>query len=614
MDLYFYPHKRSRISAPFVVSEEEKQQPSIEVLPDECLFEIFRRLPGGQERSVSACVSKRWLMLLSSIQRDEICAQHPQKSGLNDSNGIKSDDKECQETETDSHGYLSRHLEGKKATDVRLAAIAVGTASCGGLGELSIRGSSSTRGLTNRGLEAISRNCLSLRVLSLWNLPSIGDEGLTKIAKGVHSLEKVDLSHCPAITDKGLIAIAMGSPNLQSVTLESCSNIGDESLQALGRFCPNLKYITIKNCPLVGDKGIATLFSSAGHALAKAKLEVLNVSDASLAVIGHYGKALTDLTLVGLQNVNERGFWIMGKGQGLQNLKSLSITACPLASDLGICSIAEGCQNLERFALRKCPRVSDHGVSSFTKRAESLESLQLEECHRITQCGLFGTLTNCGEKLKALGFVNCLGIQDFDAGFPLTSPCHSLKSLTIQNCPRFGDASLVMLGRLCPNLAYINLTRLQNITDAGIQPLIQSSEARLIKVNLSGCANLTDRSVTDIAKLHGETLELLNLDGCRYITDVSLTEIASNCLFLRELDVSRCGITDTGIADLAAAKQISLQIFSIAGCCLVTEKSLPFLIAMGKSLVGLNIQKCSGISYGAVDLLIDHLWRCDILS
>ncbi|KAI3454204.1 hypothetical protein Pfo_010867 [Paulownia fortunei] len=634
MDVFFLPRKRSRISAPFVVSGEPKQQPSIEVLPDECLFEVFRRLPGSQERSACACVSKRWLMLLSSIRRDEICTSeitqfvepeirsNPQKADdsakpkekreFHDSNGIKSEDEECEET--DSHGSLSRCLEGKKATDVRLAAIAVGTASRGGLGKLSIRGSTSTRGLTNLGLKAISRGCPSLRVLSLWNLPSIGDEGLCEIASGSHFLEKIDLCHCPAITDKGLIAIAMNCPNLMSVTVESCSNIGNESLQALGRYCSNLKYITVKNCPLVGDQGIASLFSSAGHILTKAKLQALNISDVSLAVIGHYGSAMTDLALVGLQNVNERGFWVMGKGQGLQNLKSLLITACQGVSDLGLEAVGKGCPNLKLFALRKCPHVSDHGVVSFAIAAGSLESLQLEECHRITQCGVFGILANCGGKLKALALANCLGIQDLDFGFPLTSLCHSLRSLTIRYCPGFGDTGLGMLGRLCPKLTQVDLSGLQGITDAGILPLVQSSEAGLVKVNLSECVNLTDNAVTAIAKLHGETLELLNLDGCRYITDVSLMAIARNCSLLSELDVSRCGITDSGIAVLAAAERISLQIFSLGGCSLVSDKSLPFLVVLGMTLVGLNIQHCRGISCGTVDLLLDQLWRCDVLS
>ncbi|KAK6118355.1 hypothetical protein DH2020_047926 [Rehmannia glutinosa] len=635
VDVYFMPRKRSRISAPFVVSGEPKQQPSIEVLPDECLFEVFRRLPGGQERSACASVSKRWLMLLSSIRRDEICnskivqsvepeiQSNPQKANdfsetkqkceFDDSNGIKSEDEEFQET--DAQGCLSRCLEGKNATDVRLAAIAVGTASRGGLGKLSIRGSNSTRGLTNLGLKAVSRGCPDLQVLSLWNLSSIGDEGLCEIASGCHLLQKIDLCHCPGITDEGLIAIAKNCPNLMSVTVESCSNIGNESLQALGRNCPNLKYITVKNCPLVSDQGIASLFSSAGHILTNAKLQALNISDVSLAVIGHYGSALTDLTLIGLENVNERGFWVMGKGQGLQKLRSLSITACKGVSDLGIEAVGKGCPDLKMIALRKCLLVSDRGLVSFAKAAESLESLQLEECHRITQYGIFGILANCCKKLKALALANCLGIQDLDfGGLPLTSLCLSLRSLTIRNCPGFGDAGLGLLGRLCPKLTQVDLSGLQGITDAGVLPLVQCSEAGLVKVNLSECVNLTDNVVTAIAKLHGETLEFLNLDGCKYVTDVSLMAIARNCTVITELDVSRCGITDSGIAALAAAEQISLQILSLGGCFLVSDESLPFLVVLGKNLVGLNIQHCRGISFATVDLLLDQLWRCDILS
>ncbi|KAI3512331.1 hypothetical protein L1887_19646 [Cichorium endivia] len=74
VDVYFPPRKRSRVSAPFVFSEQifKKQQTTIDVLPDECLFEIFRRLSGSQGKSTCAFVSKRWLMLLSTIRKDEI--------------------------------------------------------------------------------------------------------------------------------------------------------------------------------------------------------------------------------------------------------------------------------------------------------------------------------------------------------------------------------------------------------------------------------------------------------------------------------------------------------------------------------------------------------------
>lgn len=635
VDVYFPPRKRSRISAPFVFSEEIfEEQATIEVLPDECLFEVFRHLPGSQEKSSCACVSKRWLMLLSSIRRDEICSSEtvqsleqveevvPAKTPVSAESNKKdrligsyfeSDEVEFEGQDLKGDGYLSRCLEGKKATDVRLAAIAVGTGSCGGLGKLSIRGNNSIRGVTNLGLKTIARGCPSLRALSLWNLFSIGDEGLLEIANECHMLEKIDLCHCPAISDKAMLAIANNCPNLTSLVIESCSNIGNESLQAVGRLCPNLKSISIKNCPLVGDQGIASLLSSASLSLTKVKLESLNISDVSLAVIGHYGKAVTDLTLIGLQNVTEKGFWVMGNAQGLQKLRAFAITACQGITDLGLEVVGKGCPNLKQFCLRKCVFLSDKGLVAFAKAAGSLESLLLEECHRITQSGVFGVLINCAGKLKALSLTNCLGIKDLVFGFPVMSLCTSLRSLSIRNCPGFGNFSLALLGRMCPQLQYVDFSGLHGITDEGFSPLIESCEAGLKKVILSNCMNLTDKVVVAISKMHGGTLEVLNLEGCRFVTDASLVAIADNCFLLSELDVSRCAITDSGLAALAGAVQLYLQILSVAGCSLLSDKSLTFLRKLGENLVGLNVQRCNRMSSGMLDLLVERLWKCNIL-
>ncbi|OMO90830.1 hypothetical protein COLO4_18854 [Corchorus olitorius] len=610
VDVYFPPRKRSRISAPFVFAGErfEQKKPSIEVLPDECLFEIFRRLPGGQERSACACVSKRWLNLVSNIRRDEI-SDNKTTQPLNLKGGVVS---ETDDEDVEGDGYLSRSLEGKKATDIRLAAIAVGTAGRGGLGKLFIRGSNSSRGVTAVGLRAISRGCPSLRVLSLWNLSSVGDEGLCEIAEGCHQLEKLDLCNCPAITDKSLLAVAKSCPNLADLTIEGCANIGNEGLQAVARFCPNLKSVSIKDCPLVGDQGISSLMSSASYSLAKVKLQSLNITDVSLAVIGHYGKAVTDLSLTSLLNVTEKGFWVMGNGHGLQKLKSFAVTSCRGVTDLGIEAVGKGCPNLKQFCLRKCAFLSDNGLVSFAKAAGSLESLQLEECHRITQFGFFGSLLNCGAKLKAVSLVNCLGIKDLNCGLPAVSPCESLRSLSIRNCPGFGDASLAALGKFCPQLQNLEFSGLHGITDAGFLPLLESCEAGLVKVNLSGCVNLSDKIVCVMADLHGWTLEVLNLEGCK-ISDASLVAIAENCQLLSDLDVSKCAITDSGIAALARSSLINLQILSVSGCTMVSDKSLPSLGKLGQTLLGLNLQQCKSITSRAVDLLVEQLWRCDIL-
>ncbi|KAF3447116.1 hypothetical protein FNV43_RR12296 [Rhamnella rubrinervis] len=607
VDVYFPSRKRSRVEAPFIFTEErfeQKKQTSIDVLPDECLFEVFRRLPDGEERSACASVSKRWLMLLSNIRKDELHLKAEKENN----------EKKGEDEEVESDGYLSRSLEGKKATDVRLAAIAVGTACRGGLGKLSIRGSNAVCGVTNLGLKAIAHGCPSLKVLSLWNMTSVGDEGLCEIADGCPLLEKLDLCQCPAISDKALLAIAKKCPNLTELTIESCSNIGNESLKAVAQSCPNLKCITIKNCSLVGDQGIASLLSSTSYILTKLKLQALNITDVSLAVIGHYGKAITDLVLNGLPTVSERGFWVMGNGHGLQKLKSLTIASCQGVTDAGLEAVGKGCPNLKHCCLRKCAFVSDNGLVTFAKAAGSLENLQVEECHRFTQFGFFGVLLNCGAKLKAISLVYCLGMKDLNVGLPVFSPCQSLRSLSIRNCPGFGNANLAALGKLCPQLEHVEFSGLEGITDTGFLPLLESFEGGLSKVNLSGCVNLTDKVVSSMAEQHGLTLEILNLEGCKKISDVSLVSIAENCSVLSDLDVSKCTITDFGIVALARANFLSLQILSVSGCSLISEKSLPAFAKIGRTLLGLNLQQCKLISSRTVDRLVEALWRCDILS
>lgn len=592
--VYLPGRKRLRISAPSVFSGFEQKQTSIDILPDECLFEILRRLPSGQERSACACVSKHWLNLLSSITREEV------NESVQDVEG---------------EGFLSRSLEGKKATDLRLAAIAVGTSTRGGLGKLQIRGSGFDSKVTDVGLEAVAHGCPSLRVLSLWNLPAVGDMGLSEMAKSCPMIEKLDLSRCPGITDSGLVAIAENCVNLSDVTIDSCSGVGNEGLRAIARRCTNLRSISIRSCPRIGDQGVAFLLAQAGSYLTKVKLQMLNITGLSLAVLGHYGSAVTDLVLHGLQGVNEKGFWVMGNAKGLKNLKSLSVMSCRGMTDVGLEAVGNGCPDLKHVSLNKCLLISGKGLVALAKSALSLESLKLEECHRINQFGLLGFLMNAGLKLKAFSLANCLGIRDFSPESPLPSTsCSSLRSLSIRSCPGFGDASLAFLGKFCYQLQDVELCGLNGVTDAGVHELLQNNNVGLVKMNLSGCINVSDNIVSAVSICHGHTLESLNLDGCKNITDASLIAVAKNCYSVNDLDISSTLVSDHGIKALASSpNHLNLQVLSVGGCSAITDKSKSCIQKLGRTLVGLNIQRCGRISSSTVDTLLENLWRCDIL-
>ncbi|WMV33730.1 hypothetical protein MTR67_027115 [Solanum verrucosum] len=359
----FSPRKRICVTT---TSENFKQRnhPSIEILLDTCLFEVFKCLPSGQETSVCACVSKRWLTLLSSIHKDEIA----------EFNGIEGE------------GSLFRSLVGREATYVRLAAIVVGTANRGGLAKLSIRGDNPCHDVTDAGLKAIARCCPTLRDLSLWNVSFVGDEGLSEIAHGCHLL---DIFQCPTITDNSLLAVAKKCTHLTFLTIDSCSKIGNKSPKVVGQNCPNLKLVILKNCPFIKDKEIEDLFYSAGTILTEVELQTLHISDISLKIISHYGIELTSLAVGELRRIIVRDFWVMGIGQCLHKLKALSISASKGVNDLGLHVICKACPNLKLFCVRKSVVLSDNGLVACVKASVSLQNLQLKECHLITHAGFF---------------------------------------------------------------------------------------------------------------------------------------------------------------------------------------------------------------------------------
>ncbi|KAJ0843283.1 putative leucine-rich repeat domain superfamily [Helianthus annuus] len=114
--------------------------------------------------------------------------------------------------------------------------------------------------------------------------------------------------------------------------------------------------------------------------------------------------------------------------------------------------------------------------------------------------------------------------------------------------------------------------------------------------------------------VQGETLEVLNLDGCKKINDKSLVAIAESCLFLKDLDVSKSCVTDSGVACLSSSGRMNLQVLSLSGCSRVSNESLGSFEKLGKTLVGLNLQGCNSISSSVIESLVVNLWRCDILS
>lgn len=655
-----YEHHDTAFSAP--------DADLINALPDECLQEIFGFLPKVRDRCACASVCMRWLMLQSRMHRDEFkpepsrcqnrCIQEnacvpkhtPESSSLEkvdspterSQNGVEEWSEEAHMEEVDVNtvdyeagavdadkdveeeeprverqpqwaiGELSRNLEGRKATDVRLAFMAIGALARGGLGRLTIRGGSVRvgRGVTDSGLIAIGNCCAALRSLTLWDCNNIGNVGLAAIGNGCRLLEKLDLMRCSQVGDEGIQAVAKGCLLITTLNLDSCPNIGDEGLQAFGKWSGVLSTVSISNCPMVGSSGISMLARGC-QKLKKLKLEKISVGNEGLVAIGEHCRSLTRAKFASLSCCDEEGFMGFCGGAGLRQLRSLLISCCPGITDVSLEKVGKVCKDLKMCVLSQCEAVTDIGLKAFMQCCLCLDSLQLEKCHSITQAGVYAALTQCKGRLRSLGLSKCDGLNDVGVHSfvpPLT--CLSLKSLQVAQCKGVGNGCVVMMGLCCPSLEHLDLSGLTSITDGAVISILQRCGDHLLSVNLTKCINITDAAISALAT-YCPNLEILTLDGCCQVGDIGLHAVAVECSFLKELDVSGLAITDCGIQALVTLRGMWLHSLTFTGCVYLTDESLSAIEHCCPALGALNLKNCPLLSNDGLNSLQSNLWGCE---
>ncbi len=117
------------------------------------------------------------------------------------------------------------------------------------------------------------------------------------------------------------------------------------------------------------------------------------------------------------------------------------------------------------------------------------------------------------------------------------APRMALMSIDLSFCTSIGDAGLVGVAQLCPELRHVRLVGCVTVGDVGLAALARGCPL-VVTLDLSGCVQVGDPGVRAVA--HLKQLRNLSLARCRCVSDVGMRFVPRGCPELRRLDLRGC--------------------------------------------------------------------------
>lgn len=286
------------------------------------------------------------------------------------------------------------------------------------------------RGLCNADLAHIARSCPLLQSLNLnirnsrdpfnlnfseeYEYDAIGDEGISAIAAGCKDLQRVFLRWQQGVGDVGVAALAKSCESLTHLDLARCKRVTDRGLEAVA--CANsLQMLVLKGCTMITDRGLTCLATgTAACTLRRLDLsECDQLTDAGMIFL----RQMPIMQVLYLPDCGPRITDIGGVAlAALTTLQSLNLSWLINVSDLSILAIAESCQDLKELILTGCELVTGVGVRGFS-RHKALQALTLTACYNVYSDDVAETAIKC----PTLGYL-CL-----DRGLRRWIPAGSLE-------------------------------------------------------------------------------------------------------------------------------------------------------------------------------------------
>lgn len=513
----------------------------------------------------------------------------------------------------------------------------------------------SSKELTDQGLSIIAHSCPKLKLLDVSNCPKLTDIGLRELAIHCPLLINLNLSNCSNLNGECLIALAESCTNLISLNISHCNNFQSWALMKIFKHCTMLEVVNISHCRNIGDEEVRILAESCSNLLQFYAKECPYISDQSIMYLS---RNCVDLDLLDLSRTDMASritdVSLMAIGQRLTSLRILKLNGCDSLTDVGIGWLTEHSKLLETLELSKCSRLTDASMRVLGQRCHALVNLDISGLKSLSDIGLASLSRGC-KGLKSLKCHETILLSDPRlTSKEKASKDHKLNREKLKSALLFNSNSMDFL--LSSQSNSMNNSSSTNLDDSasyhsnepdlmsqtyssnssessinkpaftwetiiGVQALANNCQA-LEELDFSGCFRLNNVLGTSLSTL--SSLKILNLKGCsqlsslnlikiasgcpmlsvinladcvRAVTNESLVALASNCIYIKELILSRCiEIRSLGIKAISSLHYLEKLDLN---ACIHLNDSIMVHITNGErlpNLVTLDVSNCTNLS------------------
>ncbi|KAL3738618.1 hypothetical protein ACJRO7_020059 [Eucalyptus globulus] len=374
---------------------------------------------------------------------------------------------------------------------------------------------------TRRYVGSLLRRFTSLKSIDLSSFHGDPSSVLLQIAQFPLPLDRLDLSNQESLRFGGLREMGSKFGALRVLVLSRIGLLGDADLVSIAECFPALEELDI-SYPLQSDSA--------------------RVTDDGISDLSRELQRLSRMNLSGNRSLSDRSLVVLSVN--CPSLREINFTGCGLITGRGIASLIVNRPHLVSLALDYKTLGADLCEELVDSFGHARGFISLDFSGSFIWDGLLMAVAEANIPLKRLILSHALGLEleavRFLTDDDMSVICEYLRSLTHINIMRYlripyngklTDECLKKIGRMCPNLQYLDVSNCLKITGDGISGVLKSCP-EICYLKISGLENIRNLRID----IELPRLEVLQAEGLK-LNEEQLAAFISRCCHLKNLNL-----------------------------------------------------------------------------